>query len=502
MSKEIDFVHKDKFPRIEIYAKDLDFELKNQLNAKLLSLPQEEKYSYSQSIRFIEMDRQPNHIIEWIRKWENRKFPTKKETKKSPLQIFGIKGQVQNFMGKQPLFYDRTGGWWVWNFEDYCWERHNDFEDILNNLSKEGIDTITSKNKTEIVNAMKQIGRDNIPENLSKQCIQFKDKIIDISNGEEFESNYQYFSTNPIPHSIGKSEETPTMDKYFKEWVGEKYVNTLYEILAYSICSDQFMQRMIALVGGGSNGKGTFTKLLKNFVGKSNCSTSELAILSASQFETSTIYKKLVCEMGEVQHDDLKNTNQIKALSGENDIRYCFKGKTPFTDESTVTCIISTNSLPKTNDKTTGFYRRWLIIDFPNQFPIKSGIIESIPEEEYSNLARKSIRILKEMYQNLKFTNEGDFQERARRYEERSNPVMRFIEEYCEEDFEAYVSLKKFTKEINEYLQIKHLRAMNPKEIKSVLKEEGFDIIRTTKDYKKDNYIQNLKIIQNIQNIQ
>jgi len=261
------------------------------------------------------------------------------------------------------------------------------------------------------------------------------------------------------------------------------------------------MQRMIALVGGGSNGKGTFIKLLKKFIGKENCASSELKVLSDNIFETSSLYKKLVCEMGEVSHDDLKNTNQIKKLSGQDDIRYCFKGKTPFSEESPTTCLINTNSLPITNDKTNGFYRRWLIIDFPNQFPIKEGLIENIPDEEFQNLALKSLKILKKLYSDLKFTNEGSLEDRARKYEQRSNPVMRFVEEYCEEDFESYISLKKFSKIFNEYLKENHLRILNIKEIKKVLNEQGFEIRRGTKDYVTDTFIFNLKFIQNIPNI-
>jgi len=34
---------------------------------------------------------------------------------------------------------------------------------------------------------------------------------------------------------------------------------------------------------------------------------------------------------------------------------------------------------------------------------------------------------LKELYETPEFENEGDFEERARRYEERSNPVIRYF---------------------------------------------------------------------------
>jgi len=422
----------------------------------------------------------------------------KEDNNKKAFMVFEKERQAIEFIKKQPIFFDKSGMWWLWNFKDTKFEM-TDKTQILTDLKNTiGANVINSKERTEIINALEVVGRENIPENLSKQCIQFKNKIINIKTGDEFISSPKYFSTNPIPWKIGDSEDTPMMDEYFREWVGEEYINTLYEIIAYSSCSDQFMQRMIALVGGGSNGKGTFIKLLKKFVGKDNCTSSELQVLSDNTFETSALYKKLVCEMGEVSHDDLKNTNQIKKLSGQDDIRYCFKGKTAFTDESSTTCLINTNSLPVSKDKTAGFYRRWLIIDFPNQFKIKEGLIEAIPDIEFENLAKKSIRILNGMYQTYKFTNEGDIDERAKRYEERSNPVMRYVEEYCIEDFEQYISLKKFSREFNEYLKINHLRSQTPKEIKKTLTEEGFDIRKTTRFDVCDVYIIGLNIKQEL----
>jgi len=237
------------------------------------------------------------------------------------------------------------------------------------------------------------------------------------------------------------------------------------------------MQRLVALVGGGSNGKGTFIKLLKKFIGKENLCTSELRELSQGGFETSAIYKKLVCFMGEVSYDDLKNTNQIKKLTGEDDIRFCFKDKTAFTDSSITTLISATNSLPNTPDKTLGFYRRWLIIDFPNQFAsINKDLIADISEEEFSNLATKVLKILKELYETQKFTNEGNFEDRMNRYEERSNPVQKFIETHCSEVIGDKIELRVLGTAFNEYARDNHLRIMNVRQISKILKDDGYDM--------------------------
>ena len=80
------------------------------------------------------------------------------------------------------------------------------------------------------------------------------------------------------------------------------------------------------------------------------------------------------------------------------------------------------------------------------------------------------------MYETEKFTNEGDFLEREKRYEERSNPLMKFIETKCEEVENTTTSLREFTNQCNEYFREKHLRIQNIKQIGKILREEGFII--------------------------
>ncbi len=397
--------------------------------------------------------------------------------RKKNTNILTRRGQIEEFWNRQPFYYDKSKIFWLWNLENKKWER-SDEEDYLNSIQEVlGSETIDGKTKSELISGFKQIGRKHKPKNIEKSWIQFKDKIYDVRSGEEFEATPEYFITNPIPFNVGKNERTPTIDRLFIEWVGEKDKQSLYEFIAYCISLDKFMQRIFAYCGGGSNGKGTFIKLVEKFLGEENCVVSDIKSLSENRFETARIYRKLLCVMGEVAYDDLKNTNILKKLGGEDKLSFEFKGKDGFTDDNTATCVCLTNSLPTTPDKSMGFYRKWKIEDFPNQFKeMGKALIEGIPEVEFENLAKKSLRILKELYENPKFHNEGTFEEREVRYEERSNPVMRFVEERCEEIPGRIMILRDFTNLCNEYLKEKHLRILTAKQIGKIMRDEGFSV--------------------------
>ncbi len=410
--------------------------------------------------------------------YNKKKKETNESQSKEGYEVMSRRGQIERFWKAHPFYYDRSKIFWLWDVDNFKWEISDEIDFCNKIFEVLHIDTLDNKDRSEIIAGFKQVGRKHKPQPKKKSWVQYKDKIYDIKTGEIFVASPKYFVLNPIPWKIGESEDTPMIDKLFDDWIkgqDKNWKDTLYEIIAYNTSTDKFMQRIIALVGGGSNGKGTFIKLNYKFLGEENCVSSEIKDLSENHFEPAVLFGKLLCVMGEVSYDDLKNTNQLKKLGGEDKISFQFKGKTPFTDDNTATCICQTNSMPITPDKTQGFYRRWLIVDFTNQFKaIDKSLINTIPDVEFENLAKKSLRILKELYDKPHFTNEGDFDERAKRYEERSNPVIRFIEDRCNESPGNMITIREFTNNCNAYLKKNHLRVLNSHQIGKILRDEGF----------------------------
>jgi P4 family phage/plasmid primase-like protien len=391
--------------------------------------------------------------------------------------MFSRKGQAEMFIKFNPLFFDKSGMFWLWNFETCCWEIKDEVC-ILNSIEEHlKIDTINSTARNEIINSLKQVGRLNIPKPIKPTWIQFRDKIVDVITGEEIEASPEYFVTNPIPHQLHKEkyELTPVMDKIFEEWVGKENVKKLYEIIAYCLLSDYPLHRIFCFVGAGMNGKSKFLELLRKFVGDYNCCSTELDTLLTSRFEVTRLHKKLVCQMGETNFEELSKTSTLKKLSGGDLIGYEYKGKTPFEDKNYAKIIISTNNLPTTTDKTIGFYRRWMIIDFPNTFSEKKEILGDIPEEEYESLALKSCILLKDLLSKREFHNEGSVEERMERYEARSNFLEKFINTYTEQDIESYITVADFHKKFSSWSKENRHRDMSETTLGMAMKKLGIE---------------------------
>lgn len=393
--------------------------------------------------------------------------------------FFDTADLANQMMEVQPYFYDSVRNWWLWDDVDKRWIR-KDETDILNMVNRHSTaNTIKSKDRVEILEAMKQIGRRNIPEPVKPTWIQFKDVIIDVTEGTKMEATPKYFITNPVPWQLaeGRCEDTPNMDRIFKEWVGEENVLLLYQILAFCLLPDYPVNRLFCFVGPGMNGKSKYLELLSNFIGKNNVTATELDVLLDSRFEISRLHKKLVCMMGETNFAEMSKTSILKKLTGGDLIGFEYKGKDPFDDKNYAKILISTNNLPVTTDKTVGFYRRWLIIDFPNKFTEKKDILNDIPEEEYRCLANKSIKLLRTLLIDRQFHNEGSVEDRMKKFEDRSNPLDKFIKEYCDtEDASGFVSSSQMEKRFNEFCKENRFREFSTHTIAKNLKAMGFDV--------------------------
>lgn len=401
----------------------------------------------------------------------------------------GKRKLARDFLIEQPLYYDKNKIWTLWDWNKYCWIKTDDIE-ILNLVADMvDYDTIDATEKNEIIEALKQESRKLKPLTPESSWVQFKKKLKNIETCEEMMASPKYFIFNPIPYDLGTSEETPEIDKLFVSWVGEEHRQELYEVLAFLLITSYFIHRIIILLGSGANGKGTFQKIVRKFLGSSNITSSSLSLLLQSRFEGSKLYKKLVCQIGETNFTTISKTEYLKNLTGEDLVRIEFKGKDGFDEENYAKIIINTNSLPPTLDKTDGFYRRQKIIDFPNQFPQEKDVLVNIPEQEYNNLALKCFNIASRLWKERIFTNDGNFEERKKRYEEKSNPLMLYLKKSFEKDINKQVLFQDFYESLGEFLEENGYRSLTAMAVSKQLKAEGYEVKQLTRNGNTGKYI-------------
>jgi putative DNA primase/helicase len=400
--------------------------------------------------------------------------------------IFDKVELAEKFIKLVPLYYDNSNLFWLWDLVEKYW-RIIDEVDVLNIIDRSAqVNLINSKERTETLNAIKMRARANKPKDVPPTWIQFCKEVIDIETGDRFMASPEYFYKNPIPHRLGKESDTPKFDKVFSEWVKTpEEVKVLYEIIAYCILPAYPVERIFCLHGSGSNGKSVYRQILRKFIGEKNVCSTSLDLLTSSRFEPTKLFGKLVCEMGETNLSKLDNTQVIKrVVSGKDLIGGEFKNKPHFDFVNYAKIIISTNNLPPTEDKTDGFYRRWMIIDFPNRFEKEIDLMAQFTEEDYQNLAMKCVGIIIDLLKKRHFAFEGTIEERRERYEHRSNPFDKFFKEYVDDsDPNTDITKWDFCDKFNSWLKENKLRAVSEMSLVRIMKNKGIQEVKVYKDW-------------------
>lgn len=381
---------------------------------------------------------------------------------------------VEAFWTRRPFFYDKSKTFWFWNKNLKFYARVDEVDVLvaINTELRLTAEVVTQGVVNSYLTAFRIVGRKKIPKEPEKTWVQFEDALIDIVTGEHLVPSPDYFLPHIIPHKVGLSIDTPILDKYIIDWVGEEWAATLYEILAYCMLPDYPLNFAFCLVGSGSNGKTVYLNVVERLIGEKNIASSDLEMLSASNnhFESAKLYKKLACIITETSDKTLHNTTIFKQLTGHDLMRIEFKGKDGFDAHNYAKILIATNNLPSTTDSSSGFFRRWIIIDFPNEFDGKKDIFSTIPESEYENLCLKSCNILKKILETREFTNQGTINERMQRFLDRSNPILKFLKEFCEVDVNGEIPKPQFKDNLIKWLKGKGYKVVNDVELSKQMK--------------------------------
>lgn len=269
--------------------------------------------------------------------------------------------------------------------------------------------------------------------NTSKTIINLKNGLYDLTEDKFKTHTPNLLSTIQLPISYNPSAQCPRIEKFLSEVVSEQDKQVLLEFVGLSMISDTRIQKAVMLIGEGANGKGVFLKLLTQFIGAENCSGESLQDLEAEKFSVAELYGKLLNV-----HPDLASTNlyenaMFKMLVGGDRIRGERKFQAPFSFENTARLIFSANKVPTVSKVEFAFFRRWILIQFPNRFEGKNAnkslINELTTEEELSGLLNLALEGLKRLLNKGEFSYELTAEEVEKLYTIKSDSIAAFANE-------------------------------------------------------------------------
>lgn len=232
--------------------------------------------------------------------------------------------------------------------------------DVNKNISRAG--------RKEIIDFLK-IKTQVRPEEFDKDWhkIACLNGILNLVTGELETPNKTDINTIYIPFEYDPDPQySPRIDQFMKELCNGDVMKMqfLYQIAGYCLLKKNLFEKFFIAKGEGGTGKSTYTNLLNKLVGGDvNCSHISLADFDKDYYLASTIGKLLNIDDDVVDGKMLENTGKFKSIISGNiiSVRQIYHEVVdiiPF-----ITCIFSCNRLPKIMDKTSGLYRRMVLIE-------------------------------------------------------------------------------------------------------------------------------------------
>ncbi|MFH1326670.1 MAG: phage/plasmid primase, P4 family [archaeon] len=297
----------------------------------------------------------------------------------------------------------------------------------------------------EIIGHIKRssyIDRDNFVEPLNLICL--KNGLLNTQDLNLESFNPDYIFLNKLPVNYDKEKTCFKVIKFIKEiiiseseWNREDAdktnIITLQEFCGFLLLKQMKFHRALMLYGEGQNGKSTFINLIKKFLGEKNVSNVPIQKLERDKFAVASLHGKLANLHSDLPKTALREASVFKQLTGDDSIDGERKFKDNFSFLNYAKMLYAANTLPEAPEDTTAFWRRWIMIKFPNQFSEKGKntkknlIGELANEDELSGFLNWSIEGLKRLLENDEFTLNKSTEEIREIYIRQSDSVMSFI---------------------------------------------------------------------------
>ena len=267
--------------------------------------------------------------------------------------------------------------------------------------------------------------------------INLKNTRLDIRSSECLAFTPDVIEFVRIPVTYDPSAYCADLDKMLNRvFVGDREVIDLFEeMLGYCLIKHSRFQKAFLFYGSGSNGKSTILDLIKTFIGSRNYSAIALEKVT-DRFNTAELENKLANIGDDVDNVALKDTGTLKKIFAGNSMLVERKGERPYTlDNIYATHIYSCNAIPRSFDKSDGFYRRWLLIPFNARFSVNDEdydpmIVDKITEPTaLSYLLNIAIRGAQRLIRRGYFTEPQSVKEALEAYKADNSTTLSWIED-------------------------------------------------------------------------
>jgi len=300
----------------------------------------------------------------------------------------------------------------------------------------------------EIVNYIKAMSyKQDVTLGGDENKIVCENGTLNMTTGK-FSKKYfpEEYHISRIPVSFDKKAKCPNFLKFLDNVTSSSDdKEAIIEFIGYCLFKVYVYEIIVLLVGEGANGKSILLSVIKSFLDSKNITSVSPQQLEKSTFASAQLHGKLACIAGDIPALPLKYTGYIKMVTGGDSINAEHKNQGAFDFVNYAKLIFSANQVPESWDASDAFFRRFRIIEFPNQFtptdknfiPRDTLLNSILSEEEKSGILNLAIEGLKKLRNQSQLTGEKSIKDKRIDYVFRSDPAQYFFDKFLEHDVNA-----------------------------------------------------------------
>lgn len=199
--------------------------------------------------------------------------------------------------------------------------------------------------------------------------------VLDIATGEVSSPIREECNTIGIEWNYNPDPTySPKIDEFMNHLSANKdgsvnndKKNFLYQVAGYCLLKKNYFSKFFIFQGGGGTGKSTFQDVIVKMVGEVNRSRVSIDKMDNDYYLATTLNKLVNIDDDAVDGKALENSGRFKSLTSGNEITVRQIFQEPVTFTPFATCMFSCNKLPRILDRTSGLYRRLIIVELNNK---------------------------------------------------------------------------------------------------------------------------------------
>lgn len=228
--------------------------------------------------------------------------------------------------------------------------------------------------------------------NNNRNLINFQNGVWDIERGELLPHDSKYLQTLQVPHKVGEYvpfKKTRLYAFFKKTNLPKEDIMMLLKYMAYCLTLDYGLKTFMILCGQSNTGKSVLIRFFETLIGRQNVSSLSMHELNM-RFYPSQLYNRLLNSCADNSSLPLSSIENLKKITGGDQIMHEKKGKEPFFFVPFCKLIFSFNQLPlQLEEKSNAFYKRMRILfmntelflnnEYVNDLCSEEGVTEVIP---------------------------------------------------------------------------------------------------------------------------